>query len=292
MERIKKSFGTHDGSFHADETVACALLVLFDLIDKDKIYRTRDENILEKCEYVCDVGNRYNEKEKRFDHHQISYKGNLSSAGMVLLYLKNKKIISQGLYDYFNNTFILGVDAHDIGKVQLIPGYATFSQIIWNFAPIGKMENEDFDHNFFEALDFVLNYIKRLRLRFEEFQKVKLIVKKNMRNKKKYLLFEKSIPWLDSFFELGGEEHPALFIIMPTGNHWKLRGIPPSFSDRMRVRVPHPKEWCGLRGEELRKISKIPGAIFCHKEKFISIWETKEDALKAMEYIFKKEGIV
>ena len=29
-----RSFGTHDGSFHADEVTACALLLLFDLIDR------------------------------------------------------------------------------------------------------------------------------------------------------------------------------------------------------------------------------------------------------------------
>ncbi|MDF2550599.1 MAG: hypothetical protein K0S07_1666, partial [Chlamydiales bacterium] len=35
LERVKqpRSFGTHDGSFHADEVTACALLLLVDLID-------------------------------------------------------------------------------------------------------------------------------------------------------------------------------------------------------------------------------------------------------------------
>nr|NGX27459.1 hypothetical protein [Chlamydiota bacterium] len=39
---ISRSLGTHDGSFHADEVSACALLLVFDLIDRDKIFRTRD----------------------------------------------------------------------------------------------------------------------------------------------------------------------------------------------------------------------------------------------------------
>jgi len=91
------------------------------------------------------------------------------------------------------------------------------------------------------------------------------------------------LPWLENFFELGGEAHPALFVIMPSGNHWKLRAIPPSMSDRMRVRKPLPERWAGLRDEELRKASGISGAIFCHKGRFISIWETKPDALKALQ---------
>jgi len=84
---IAKSVGIHDGSFHADEVTACALLLLFDLIHKDKIFRTREEDILAKCEYVCDVGGIYDPKKKRFDHHQSDYVGELSSAGMVLQYL-------------------------------------------------------------------------------------------------------------------------------------------------------------------------------------------------------------
>jgi uncharacterized UPF0160 family protein len=57
-----RSFGTHDGSFHGDEVTACALLLLFNLIDKDKIVRTRDMAVLGRCEYICDVGGVYDPK--------------------------------------------------------------------------------------------------------------------------------------------------------------------------------------------------------------------------------------
>ncbi len=58
----------------------------------------------------------------------------------------------------------------------------------------------------------------------------------------------------------------------------------------MEVRLPLPEEWAGLHEEDLVKKSNIKGAIFCHKGRFVSIWETKEDAIKALNYIFKKEG--
>ena len=32
----------------------------------------------------------------------------------------------------------------------------------------------------------------------------------------------------------------------------------------------------------------IPGAIFCHKGRFISVWETKDDVQKALNLILKK----
>jgi uncharacterized UPF0160 family protein len=35
--------------------------------------------------------------------------------------------------------------------------------------------------------------------------------------------------------------------------------------------------------EALFRVCGIEGAIFCHKGRFISVWKTKEDALKAAE---------
>ena len=69
---------------------------------------------------------------------------------------------------------------------------------------------------------------------------------------------------------------------MPTGTHWKLRGIPPKSGNRMQLRKPLPSHWAGRLKDELKRITGIEGAIFCHKGRFISVWETKEDALKAL----------
>lgn len=288
---IKRSFGTHDGSFHADETVACALLLLFDLIDRDKIHRTRDMSLLNRCEYVCDVGGIYNPKLKRFDHHQKDYTGDLASSGMVFLYLKNIGFVDQSLYDNLNNSLIKSVDAHDIGKIES-KGYYSFSQIITNFLPIDYDSSAKEKYQaFMKAVDFTYNHLKRMQERFFYSRKSLDKVKEVMKSKKKYLIFEKSMPWLDAFFELGGESHPALYIIMPTQNHWKLRAIPPDSNNRMKVRLPLPLEWAGLHLDDLKKASKIEGAIFCHKGRFISIWQTKEDAIKALKYVLDKAGV-
>ena len=103
------------------------------------------------------------------------------------------------------------------------------------------------------------------------------------------MIFEISIPWIDAFFDLGGKELPAQFLIMPAGPHWKLRAIPPSLDEKMKVRLPLPQEWAGLLGEELQKLSGIQGAVFCHKGRFVSVWETKEDAIAALDYILSQE---
>jgi len=287
---IPRSVGTHSGTFHADEVTACALLLLFDMIDPDRIFRTRDPAKLSTCQFVCDVGGEYNPSENKFDHHQSSYKGELSSAGMVWLHFKNQKFVDEDVYHYFNRFLIQGVDAHDNGKGESEPGVCTFSNVISNFVPTRyDASNDEQDASFLEAVKFALGHLRRLLDRFNYVQQCKQKVVEAMKTKQKYLHFEESLPWLDAFFENGGEQHPALFVIMPSGNHWKLRGIPPTSNDRMKVRVPLPQQWAGLLDNELKKESGIPGAIFCHKGRFISVWETKEDAYAALKDVLERE---
>jgi uncharacterized UPF0160 family protein len=288
---IQRSVGTHDGSFHADEVTACALLLFFGLIDRERIVRTRDPAKLNTCEFVCDVGGIYDPSIKRFDHHQSDYTGELSSAGMVWQYLKEQGIVDQGTYDFFNHSLIIGVDAHDNGRVTPEVGMCSFSQVITNFVP--PLYDAPFDAQneaFFEALDFVTAHVKRMLERYRYILSCRERVAAAMAQDKKYLLFDEAMPWMDCFFEMGGEQHPALFVVMPSGGHWKLRGIPPSLKERMKVRFPLPEKWAGLLDEDLKKKSQIPGAIFCHKGRFISVWETKEDVMRALECVLKGEG--
>lgn len=284
-----RSCGTHDGTFHADELTACALLALFNLIDEDKIIRTRDPKRLECCEYVCDVGGRYEPENKLFDHHQADYSGKLSSAGMILQYLKDEELINENEYEFFNSSLIKGVDDHDNGRAPQIDGLCSYSDLLASFVPINYDSSaQEQDKAFFQALDFVKNFLSRKLQRYQYIRSCQSVVAEAMQAEGDYLFFEKAIPWMEAFFELGGLNHPAQFVIMPTGEHWKLRGIPPSLNQRMDVRHPLPEKWAGLLDQELKVVTGISGAIFCHKGRFISVWETKEDALQALQIVLEK----
>ncbi len=287
---LQRSVGVHDGSFHADEVTASALLLLFDVVDRNKIVRSRDPKELSHCEFVCDVGGIYDPSLKRFDHHQDSYNGPLSSAGMILLYLFEEKKIDEELFIFLKRALIDGVDQIDIGEYEPPLGLCTFSAVIANFMPASyHADSIHIERAFFEALDFVLEHLRRLLVRFEYIRKCKDVVEVEMKKNHSFLIFDEAMPWLEPFFNLGGEHHPAQFVIMPSREHWKLRGIPPSLDHRMQVRRPLPKQWAGLFDEELQKVTGIKGAIFCHKGQFISVWETKEDALLALKLVL--EGV-
>lgn len=289
LNMIPRSYGTHDGSFHADEVTACALLLLFDQIDRNKIVRTRDPVQLSECDYVCDVGGIYAPTLHRFDHHQSQYKGDLSSAGMIWQYLRDEEVIDPHTYDFFNRSLIAGVDAHDNGRLHSDSGSCSFSQVITNFVPPMYDAPHSVQNDAFHlALDFTLGHLQRLLERFRYVESCKEKVAKKMQGNEKILCFEQAMPWMEAFFEMGGINHPALFVVMPSGKHWKLRGIPPSLEEKMKVRVPLPQEWAGLLEADLKAVSKIPGAIFCHKGRFISVWETKGDVYKALDYILNR----
>lgn len=283
---IPRSLGTHDGTFHADEVTACALLIITDRIDINNVIRTRDKTLLTQCEYVCDVGGVYDPKIKKFDHHQVDYTGPLSSAGMILEYLHEQRLLSTKEVDHLNISLVRGVDAHDNGKDPQIPGYCLFSHVISNFNPVHyDATPEEFAQAFVEAVTFTVHQIQQSLARFRYNQASRDEVQRIMCTSTECLVFDRHIPWIDSFFELGGEHHPASFVIMPIAGQWKLRGIPPRTDDRMRVRIPLPASWAGLMDQALEKASGISGAIFCHKGRFISMWKTKEAAMAAVKLV-------
>ena len=66
----RKVIGTHDGKFHCDEVLACALLKLLPDYSDATVKRTRDQVILDTCDIVVDVGGVFNPNIHRYDHHQ------------------------------------------------------------------------------------------------------------------------------------------------------------------------------------------------------------------------------
>lgn len=295
-KKQNRSCGVHDGTFHADEVTACALLIVFGLVDVDKIVRTRDPHLLEACEFVCDVGGRYNPQLKLFDHHQIEYCGPWSSAGMILKYLLDFEYLERPLYDYLNRNLVSAIDMYDNGRAPIELhrlGIMSFSQVIAHFVPYRyDASKEALEAGFQEALLFVIRFLDRMIGAFRYNGECRILVEKAMQKKTRVLIFDHPIAWQESFFDLGGEKHPALFIIMPTSHHhWKLRGIPPTQEEKMQVRLPLPKPWGGLLQDALYAKTQIPGAIFCHKELFISVWETKEGALEALKKTLNYHGV-
>jgi uncharacterized UPF0160 family protein len=73
-----KLIGTHDGVFHCDEALGCAMLQMMPGWAGSTIVRTRNDKELDKCDIVIDVGAIYDHSKLRYDHHQRTFCSNLS----------------------------------------------------------------------------------------------------------------------------------------------------------------------------------------------------------------------
>ncbi len=67
---LQKSIGTHSGSFHCDEVLACHMLRVLPEYRDARIVRSRDPKLLQDCDIVVDVGGEYDPSKHRYDHHQ------------------------------------------------------------------------------------------------------------------------------------------------------------------------------------------------------------------------------
>lgn len=138
--------GTHDGNFHADEVVACCMLMRMPEYKTAVIVRTRNPVVLESCDVVVDVGGQYDPVRNRYDHHQRGFcetlrsgrhcRVKLSSAGLVYRHFgrrlvegaleharvphadddKDITVVVQMIYLAFYARFVEAVDAIDNGE--------------------------------------------------------------------------------------------------------------------------------------------------------------------------------
>lgn len=105
---------THNGVFHADEVFAIGLIILSLSSEDITILRTREQKIINNCDFAVDVGG-VHDGETHFDHHQAVF--DHASAGMVYKACQEGTLsLPKDLVNDENTSLIAEVDAHDLGK--------------------------------------------------------------------------------------------------------------------------------------------------------------------------------
>ena len=187
----KITIGTHNGTFHCDETLACSLLKMLPRYREAEIVRTRDPAVLATCDLVVDVGGEYDPARLRFDHHQATFSETissldgskkwttkLSSAGLVYFHF-GREIISELLetksqqltekvFDKVYENFIQEIDAIDNG-ISTHDGEGRYSistnlsSRVSHLSPNWNDAEQDFDVGFYQALDLTrLEFLDRV----------------------------------------------------------------------------------------------------------------------------------
>lgn len=276
---------THSGPFHADDVLAFALLKTLWRSDLTLV-RTREPAELAPADVVFDVGGTFDMATCRFDHHQSSYKGDRSSAGMVLDWLEAEGTVSPALAKVLRHRLVDYVDAVDNGRRAPVDSVPCFSSMVEQLTHTAATM-EGFDAQFLVAAQLASSLVQGIVAGHEQVEAAREAVLSAMAtavaNNTRVIALDAYYKWKSVYFNNGGETHPTDFVLFPSSDgSWRIVAIPPVFGDFGQKRSL-PAEWAGLSGEALESVTGIPGSMFCHKNRFIAVFRTHEAALQAID---------
>lgn len=278
-----KTIATHNGNFHADDVFSIA--ALSSILPSFKLIRTRDLEIIGKADIVVDVGGIYDADADRFDHHQRGGAGERENgipySSFGLIWQKYGVEICQGNKEVANAVdagLVSTIDAIDCGHVKGVSDGISLSQTIGMFNPTWQ-EDSHFDACFDEAVDFASRVLTRFIASANGGISAKAIVAKAIDNAEdpRVIVLEKYTPWKRTVHALSEE---ALYMVYPSQTgQWRIQTVPVepgSFEDRKSL----PKQWAGLSDKELKDVTGIDDAMFCHNGLFIAGAESFESTMK------------
>ncbi len=283
---------THNGNFHADDVFSVAALK--SVLPSFKLVRTRDSELIVKADIVIDVGGEYDVDAGRFDHHQRGGAGERENgipySSFGLIWQKYGLEICDGnqrVANAVDTGLVSTIDADDCGYGERADGIS-LSRTISMFNPSWQ-EESNFDAGFDEAVEFAARLLARFIASASAGISAKSIVAKAIENAKdpRVIVLEQYTPWKKTVHALSEE---ALFMIYPSQTgQWRIQTVPiepGSFDNRKSL----PKPWAGLSGKELKEVTNIDDAMFCHNGLFIAGAESFKSTMKMASLALDSEG--
>jgi uncharacterized UPF0160 family protein len=311
---------THDGKFHLDEVMAVGILNYIQY-SQAKIIRTRDSKLIDKADYVVDVGRVADHATKRYDHHQGIMRNKLypanftdegklipySSAGLIWFYYGRsyltKKQISRceidKIWNFVDKEIMMTIDkidngiefANNLSLNDIISSYnPTWNDPTTTIADHQLIKRDD--ETFKLAMKICIDYLNRKINYYSSIIKSEDIVKKSLMSSKFFfrtLFLKKGMPWQRHVWTHDpGPDFKILMVLHPSNipGHWNILTVPISYERRYELpRLPIPKHWYGIGEKQLHDIN-IPG-IFVTKNGNMIGASSYDNAVKIIEYLFK-----
>lgn len=283
---------THDGSFHTDDIFAVATisLILEKKNEKFKVIRTRDQEIIKSADYVFDVGGIYDEKNNRFDHHQIGKAGEregIPYAAFGLVWQKFGAEISgsKEVADLIERKLVMPIDANDNGIdlcknnfPNILP--YTLQDVFAIFSPTA-LEDTEKDKQFLKALVWAKEILNREIKKANDQIEITKIIRdfyKKTKDKRLIVIDKPKVSRFEIWDALQDFTEP-LFVVYGDKEDWSIvamRKDKNGFGNRKNF----PTSWAGARQKELRDVTGVSDAVFCHNNLFLAVAKSKEGAIK------------
>ncbi|XP_029946929.1 MYG1 exonuclease [Salarias fasciatus] len=325
-----KKIGTHNGTFHCDEVLACFFLRQLPEYKDAEIVRTREPAQLAECDIVVDVGGEFDPKRHRYDHHQRTFSETfnslhpekpwvtkLSSAGLIYVHF-GRRLLAQltqlkeddrqleMLYDKLYEHFVEEVDAVDNGISQYDgeARYAvstTLSARVGHLNPRWNSSSQDTEEAFKKALTLVgAEFLDRLDFYKSSWLPARALVEEAVKQRHQIdpsgevvLLSQGGCPWKEHLFALEKEfqvETPIKFVLYADQNGQWRVQCVPAGLHTFQNRLSLLEEWRGVRDEALSQLSGIKGCVFVHAGGFIGGNKTQEGALEMARRTLQAAG--
>ena len=288
---------THDGSFHADECCAVAVLQLAEGDRALEVVRTRDPEVLAACDLRVDVGFRHDPATGDFDHHQAGGAGRrpdgvpYASFGLAWAHAGSAVCERLGggadavaLHARVDHALVAGIDANDVGTQVAAPAFEGAPPTYGLAAIVGALNpawDEPGDATsrqraFDRAVDLARAVIERevagqaADLRAEAGVMDAIAAADDPR----LVVLDSDLPWLRPVAEHAPE---ALYVVGPKSRGWGVQGVrkdPAAFP----TRKPLPEAWAGRQGSDLAAVTGVADATFCHAARFLAVAASREGA--------------
>lgn len=310
--------GTHSGSFHCDEALACFMLKSLPRFQDAKIVRTRDPAVLSTIPIVVDVGGVYDPAAGRYDHHQRGfmdtfspkYATKLSSAGLVYKHFglevvgtmvpsaspTDREFIFQRVY----KTFIEAIDGIDNGVSQfpadLVPAYENHTDLssrVGQLNPDWNDSESNPDELFERAVALTgADFTQAVQKVVKSYLPARNLVVRAVEERNsvhpsgEIIILSRYTEWKNHLFEIEQELNLAsaavsvkFVLYADTAGQWRIQAVAVR-PDSFISRLGLPEAWRGLRDDVLSSKSGIPGCMFVHANGFIGGHKTLEGALQ------------
>jgi len=285
---------THPGKFHADDVFGTATLLLLLGETVVEIIRTRNEVETSKADYVLDTGFVYDSETKRFDHHQPEGGGKRENGipyaafGLVWKEYGHKVAGSTGAADEIDKTLVQPIDAMDNGVdiyTSLFDGVRPLAvqEVIRSYRPTWK-EKQDYDVAFLKALSWAKEFLAREIVIYQDFSEASQLVQKayGAADNKQLVVLEDSEDIGREIVTRTLMKYPEpLYAVLWRGDvdAWQVVAVNKS-ANTYETRKPMPENWWGKRGDNFDRATGINDGVFCHRNGFMCVTESKESALK------------
>ncbi|CAK0841124.1 unnamed protein product [Prorocentrum cordatum] len=315
-----KLIGTHDGVFHCDEALGCAMLQMMPAWAGSTVVRTRNEKELDKCDIVIDVGAVYDHSKMRYDHHQRTFSSNLSeehpdvaadsrpegfstklsASGLDILpaLTKGSGLPDQKLpivYKKIYQGFVEEVDAIDNG-IDISSGELRYKISTNLSARVGQLNpswNEEGgkprrNELFRDAMALTGHEFREsVRRLTKSWFPARSIVesavsaRKSVHESGEIMVLDRYCPWQGHLSDI--EKELNIEGVLKYVLYQDSGGswrVQAVSAEGFASRKALPSTWRGVRDAELSSVAGIAGCVFCHASGFIGGNQTRDGAFE------------